>query len=296
MSSSRSLRSSISPFRSRKPSSSSSSSSSKRPTTPSSTTSSKFPAPPAKSFPSIPSSDCPPDSSSKDKENVTVTVRFRPLNAREIGKGDELAWYADGDYTVRNENNSKIAYSFDRVFGPATTTRHVYDVAAQHVVGGAMEGINGTVFAYGVTSSGKTHTMHNTSGANTDSSKGGKISQGVGQSELVNAQAVGVPIGWNTLSFPEWLTLEKQRTPPKERVEEWTKVMRGTRASWADEVEQQGEEVEKHVGNAKSIWNSFDISKISNAGFKLEYVDPGCVGKQLIEDIQVEDISSEFEY
>lgn len=31
----------------------------------------------------------------------------------------------------------------DRVFGPATTTRHVYDVAAQHVVGGSMEGVNG---------------------------------------------------------------------------------------------------------------------------------------------------------
>lgn len=31
----------------------------------------------------------------------------------------------------------------DKVFGPATTTRHVYDVAAQHVVSGAMEGING---------------------------------------------------------------------------------------------------------------------------------------------------------
>ncbi|KAJ8557989.1 hypothetical protein K7X08_004755 [Anisodus acutangulus] len=64
-------------------------------------------------------------------------------HAREIEKGDELAWYADGGYTVLNENNSKIAYSF-----------------AQHVVDGAMEGINGTVFAYGVTSSGKTHTMH----------------------------------------------------------------------------------------------------------------------------------------
>lgn len=31
----------------------------------------------------------------------------------------------------------------DRVFGPTTTTRHVYDIAAQHVVSGAMEGING---------------------------------------------------------------------------------------------------------------------------------------------------------
>lgn len=31
----------------------------------------------------------------------------------------------------------------DRVFGPITTTCHVYDVAAQHVISGAMEGING---------------------------------------------------------------------------------------------------------------------------------------------------------
>ncbi|XP_056693879.1 kinesin-like protein KIN-7C, mitochondrial isoform X2 [Spinacia oleracea] len=97
---------------------------------------------------------------SKPKENVTVTVRFRPLSAREMKLGNEIAWYADGDCTVRNENNPNIAYAFDRVFGPATTTRHVYDVAAHHVINGAMEGINGTIFAYGVTSSGKTHTMH----------------------------------------------------------------------------------------------------------------------------------------
>uniref|UniRef100_M4FC78 Kinesin motor domain-containing protein n=1 Tax=Brassica campestris TaxID=3711 RepID=M4FC78_BRACM len=47
-----------------------------------------------------------------------------------------------------------------RFFGPTTTTRNVYDVNAHQVVNGAMEGINGTIFAYGVTSSGKTHTMH----------------------------------------------------------------------------------------------------------------------------------------
>ncbi|XP_024018836.1 kinesin-like protein KIN-7K, chloroplastic isoform X2 [Morus notabilis] len=96
----------------------------------------------------------------RSKENVTVTVRFRPLSPREIRQGEEIAWYADGETIVRNEHNPSIAYAYDRVFGPTTTTRHVYDVAAQHVVSGAMEGINGTIFAYGVTSSGKTHTMH----------------------------------------------------------------------------------------------------------------------------------------
>ncbi|XP_059668536.1 kinesin-like protein KIN-7K, chloroplastic isoform X2 [Cornus florida] len=94
------------------------------------------------------------------KENVTVTVRFRPLSPREIRQGEEIAWYADGESIVRSEHNPSIAYAYDRVFGPTTTTRHVYDVAAQHVVSGAMEGVNGTIFAYGVTSSGKTHTMH----------------------------------------------------------------------------------------------------------------------------------------
>ncbi|XP_042010049.1 kinesin-like protein KIN-7C, mitochondrial isoform X2 [Salvia splendens] len=130
-------RSSISPFRSRKP-----------------------PPPPPSRLATPSSRQSAPPPPAKAKENVTVTVRFRPLSAREIGKGDEVAWYADGDYTVRNEIKSDISYGFDKVFGPATTTRQVYDVAAQHVVNGAMEGINGTVFAYGVTSSGKTHTMH----------------------------------------------------------------------------------------------------------------------------------------
>ncbi|XP_056158760.1 kinesin-like protein KIN-7K, chloroplastic isoform X1 [Syzygium oleosum] len=101
-----------------------------------------------------------PVDSERSKENVTVTVRFRPLSPREIRQGEEIAWYADGETIVRNEHNPSIAYAYDRVFGPTTTTRHVYDVAAQHVISGAMDGINGTIFAYGVTSSGKTHTMH----------------------------------------------------------------------------------------------------------------------------------------
>ncbi|XP_043719861.1 kinesin-like protein KIN-7E, chloroplastic [Telopea speciosissima] len=159
-------RSSISPHRSRKSPAAPSptpllSKTGARPKTPSVSRppSSKLMVSPANSIsPSTPSLD-PPDFS-KAKENVTVTVRFRPLSGREINKGDEIAWYADGDYTVRNEYNPSVSYGFDKVFGPATTTRHVYDVAAQHVVSGAMEGINGTVFAYGVTSSGKTHTMH----------------------------------------------------------------------------------------------------------------------------------------
>ncbi|KAE8703149.1 Kinesin-related protein 11 [Hibiscus syriacus] len=93
-------------------------------------------------------------------DSISVTIRFRPLNEREFLRGDEIAWYADDDKIVRNEYNPATAYGFDKVFGSHASSQEVYEVAARPVVKAAMEGVNGTVFAYGVTSSGKTHTMH----------------------------------------------------------------------------------------------------------------------------------------
>ncbi|XP_008461002.2 kinesin-like protein KIN-7D, mitochondrial [Cucumis melo] len=101
-----------------------------------------------------------PVDTSRCGESISVTIRFRPLSEREFQRGDEIAWYADGDKIVRNEYNPATAYAFDRVFGSQTSTPEVYEVAAKPVIKAAMEGVNGTVFAYGVTSSGKTHTMH----------------------------------------------------------------------------------------------------------------------------------------
>ncbi|KAK9732790.1 hypothetical protein RND81_04G022400 [Saponaria officinalis] len=77
---------------------------------------------------------------------------------REYQRGDEVAWYPDGDKMVRCEYNPATAYAFDKVFGETAATEDVYDVAASPMIKSAMEGVN--VFAYGVTSSGKTHTMH----------------------------------------------------------------------------------------------------------------------------------------
>ncbi|CDO97002.1 unnamed protein product [Coffea canephora] len=111
-------------------------------------------------FPSADELMAEPVDASRSGDSISVTIRFRPLSEREYQRGDEIAWYADGDKIVRNEYNPVTAYAFDRVFGQNTSTQEVYEVAARPVVKAAMEGINGTVFAYGVTSSGKTHTMH----------------------------------------------------------------------------------------------------------------------------------------
>uniref|UniRef100_A0A452RQP4 Kinesin-like protein n=1 Tax=Ursus americanus TaxID=9643 RepID=A0A452RQP4_URSAM len=50
-------------------------------------------------------------------------------------------------------------YVFDRVLPPSTTQEQVYNACAKQIVKDVLEGYNGTIFAYGQTSSGKTHTM-----------------------------------------------------------------------------------------------------------------------------------------
>lgn len=48
---------------------------------------------------------------------------------------------------------------FDKVFKPNATQEKVYNEAAKSIVSDVLAGYNGTIFAYGQTSSGKTHTM-----------------------------------------------------------------------------------------------------------------------------------------
>ncbi|XP_029103211.1 kinesin heavy chain isoform X3 [Scleropages formosus] len=50
-------------------------------------------------------------------------------------------------------------YVFDRVLTPNTTQEQVYNACAKQIVRDVLAGYNGTIFAYGQTSSGKTHTM-----------------------------------------------------------------------------------------------------------------------------------------
>ena len=50
-------------------------------------------------------------------------------------------------------------YTYDLVFDPTATQATIFEKAIRPVGDSVMEGFNGTVFAYGQTSSGKTHTM-----------------------------------------------------------------------------------------------------------------------------------------
>jgi centromeric protein E len=102
---------------------------------------------------------------------IFVAVRIRPLNARELsgddGKQPEVAVFRamDGNKVVEQpryqlpEGAAAPAWEADAVFGEGDGNANVYSAAAKPVVSAVLRGINGTVMAYGQTSSGKTHTM-----------------------------------------------------------------------------------------------------------------------------------------
>ncbi|KAA0202970.1 hypothetical protein HAZT_HAZT008535 [Hyalella azteca] len=50
-------------------------------------------------------------------------------------------------------------WQFDHILKPNITQENVYNKAAKNIVKDVLNGYNGTIFAYGQTSSGKTHTM-----------------------------------------------------------------------------------------------------------------------------------------
>ncbi|XP_069781405.1 centromere-associated protein E isoform X2 [Narcine bancroftii] len=72
-------------------------------------------------------------------------------------EGAAIHWKADNK-TISQITGTKL-FSFDRVFDENETTQTVYNEVAHSIVCSITQGYNGTIFAYGQTSSGKTYTM-----------------------------------------------------------------------------------------------------------------------------------------
>lgn len=62
----------------------------------------------------------------------------------------------------KSSGSKEDEYTFDALHIDPMVTADLYFKKIQPVVQAAMEGFNGTVFAYGQTASGKTHTMMGT--------------------------------------------------------------------------------------------------------------------------------------
>ncbi|XP_072611649.1 centromere-associated protein E isoform X4 [Vulpes vulpes] len=90
---------------------------------------------------------------------VAVCVRVRPLNDREEALGGDTQVYWKTDNNAIYQVDGSKSFNFDRVFHSNETTKHVYEEIAVPIIDSAIQGYNGTIFAYGQTASGKTYTM-----------------------------------------------------------------------------------------------------------------------------------------
>ena len=97
--------------------------------------------------------------------NVQVAVRCRPTNEEERKAGVPSVITCDSDaksvkvsYGPTGKKTIK-SFNFDKVFGMYSTQEQVFEQVVNPIVDEVLAGFNCTIFAYGQTGTGKTHTM-----------------------------------------------------------------------------------------------------------------------------------------
>ncbi|SLM33445.1 kinesin family protein [Lasallia pustulata] len=97
------------------------------------------------------------------KGNVIVSVRVRPDVSGSGNSKTEGEWMVDGRRSlVAYRGREGGDYYYDNVFVAHDKNDRVYDASAKRLVRRVMDGYHGTVFAYGMTGTGKTFSMQGT--------------------------------------------------------------------------------------------------------------------------------------
>ncbi|CRL06701.1 CLUMA_CG019580, isoform A, partial [Clunio marinus] len=95
--------------------------------------------------------------SNRMEQAIQVYIRVRPLIPREINEGLKPMWIVRGK--MIKFKNDQFKKHFDHIYDETRSTQELFDDVAKPIVSSSLSGINGTVFAFGSASSGKTHTM-----------------------------------------------------------------------------------------------------------------------------------------
>ncbi|KAG0710966.1 Kinesin heavy chain [Chionoecetes opilio] len=94
-----------------------------------------------------------------NEDSIKVVARFRPLNdSEERAQSKFIVAFPQNKDDQLVSIGGKV-FQFDNILKPNVTQEKVYNTAAKDIVKDVLNGYNGTIFAYGQTSSGKTHTM-----------------------------------------------------------------------------------------------------------------------------------------
>ncbi|KAG7209600.1 hypothetical protein KM043_011258 [Ampulex compressa] len=102
------------------------------------------------------------------EEKLMVAVRIKPLGPKESGSrtlhaiNEKMVMLEDVDGDKQKRTLPR-QYLYDMVFGEDSTQEAVYEGTTKSLVRDVLNGYNATVFAYGATGAGKTHTMVGTS-------------------------------------------------------------------------------------------------------------------------------------
>lgn len=99
-----------------------------------------------------------------------VFCRVRPMNNSEMKMGESCCLEFEGKQNLKVKDDevpkdaeslrgSSLVFSFDGVFNQTSTQNQVFEEIGVPLVESVLEGFNSTLFVYGQTSSGKTHTM-----------------------------------------------------------------------------------------------------------------------------------------
>lgn len=92
-------------------------------------------------------------------------VRCRPMNSKEKNNGSKACVVIDKSVNSviikapDDKADDGRQFTYDAVYDQDSIQRNVYDEGAFPLVESVMCGYNGTIFAYGQTGCGKTHTM-----------------------------------------------------------------------------------------------------------------------------------------
>lgn len=95
-------------------------------------------------------------------ENIQVIARMRPMTTEEKKNGDQCGWKIDlekGSIECIKPNFTDHIYYFDNIYGENIDTNSIYQKSIQSLIQNAVQGIDTTIYAFGQTGAGKTHTM-----------------------------------------------------------------------------------------------------------------------------------------
>lgn len=99
----------------------------------------------------------------KKSECVRVVIRCRPMSTKEENEGRQKAVKIDrenGEVLIQKSGEeAPKRFTFDSVYGESAFQKDIFDETAFPIIQSVLEGYNGTIFAYGQTGTGKTHTM-----------------------------------------------------------------------------------------------------------------------------------------